>query len=52
MLREKGIAVIAIRSPTVPRNASRLRFALMATHKMADLKLALKTIGDCVNSLP
>lgn len=43
-LRDRGLAAIAIRPPTVPENASRIRFSLMATHSRADLVMALDAV--------
>ncbi|SOD41289.1 8-amino-7-oxononanoate synthase [Nitrosovibrio sp. Nv4] len=48
-LRERGILVPAIRSPTVPQGGSRLRISLSATHKMEDiarLATALKELDS------
>ena len=41
-LFEAGIFVQAIRPPTVPRNTSRLRVTVMATHTRGDLNFILK----------
>lgn len=45
-LMEKQIFVSAIRPPTVPAGASRLRINLMATHTREDLERALAAMGD------
>ncbi|MGG1658656.1 8-amino-7-oxononanoate synthase [Brevibacillus sp. NRS-1366] len=48
-LRERGIAAVAIRPPTVPAGSARIRFTVMATHTRADLEWAadqLKGIRD------
>jgi 8-amino-7-oxononanoate synthase len=47
-LLERGIYVAAIRPPTVPKDTSRLRVSLMATHTEEDIALAARTIVDCV----
>ena len=52
LLWSKGIAVVAIRPPTVPKKTARLRFSVMATHKKSDLEWALRTIGESVESIP
>ncbi|GCE15217.1 8-amino-7-oxononanoate synthase [Tengunoibacter tsumagoiensis] len=43
-LREEGLYAVAIRPPTVPMGASRLRFSLMASHTDEDLFFALDII--------
>ncbi len=43
-LQEEGVAAIAIRPPTVPENAARIRFSIMATHDLKDLEWAVKKI--------
>lgn len=43
-LLKSGIYAPAIRPPTVPRETSRIRFSLMATHARSDLEFALETI--------
>ncbi len=45
-LREKGLFVVAVRPPTVPPGASRLRLSVMATHETADLQWALQLLGE------
>ena len=45
-LREKGLFVVAVRPPTVPPGASRLRLSVMATHETADLQWALQVLGE------
>ncbi len=44
-LEERGILAIAIRPPTVPEGASRLRFALSSAHGEADFDLLLDAVG-------
>ena len=43
-LREKGILVKAIRSPTVPLGTARLRFSVSLAHSSADLCAAVKAV--------
>ncbi|MBI3752795.1 MAG: 8-amino-7-oxononanoate synthase [Deltaproteobacteria bacterium] len=45
-LLEKGVFVQAIRPPTVPESASRMRVTLMANHSWDDLKYALGVIKE------
>jgi 8-amino-7-oxononanoate synthase len=44
-LREKGFLIPAIRYPTVPRNAARLRVTLSATHSPKDINALVETLG-------
>jgi 8-amino-7-oxononanoate synthase len=46
-LATRGIAAAAIRPPTVPRGASRLRFALRSTHTEADIDAVLHAVRQC-----
>jgi 8-amino-7-oxononanoate synthase len=45
-LRRQGIAGVAIRPPTVPEGQARIRFTIMASHSVDDLKWALDIIAD------
>lgn len=46
-LAAHGIAAAAIRPPTVPRGASRLRLALRSAHTRADIDAVLDAIRQC-----
>lgn len=45
-LMESGIYIPCIRPPTVPKNTSRLRVTIMATHKREELEWALEVLKD------
>jgi 8-amino-7-oxononanoate synthase len=47
-LLERGYYVAAIRPPTVPAGTSRLRLALSAAHRDADLEGLVAALADCV----
>ena len=47
-LLANGVYVAAIRPPTVPRDTSRLRVSLMATHTEQDIALAARAIIESV----
>ena len=44
-LEARGVLAIAIRPPTVPEGASRLRFALSSAHAEADFEALLDAVG-------
>jgi 8-amino-7-oxononanoate synthase len=43
-LREHGLYAVAIRPPTVPPGAARIRFSVMASHTLEDLSFALEVV--------
>jgi 8-amino-7-oxononanoate synthase len=43
-LREHGLYAVAIRPPTVPPGAARIRFSVMASHTCEDLSFALDVV--------
>jgi 7-keto-8-aminopelargonate synthetase-like enzyme len=43
-LREHGLYAVAIRPPTVPPGAARIRFSVMASHTSEDLSFALDVV--------
>jgi 8-amino-7-oxononanoate synthase len=47
-LAERGVLGVAIRPPTVPRGAARVRFSLMATHADDDLARAAEAVVDAM----
>ena len=48
---ERGVFAQGIRPPTVPDGSSRLRLAVMATHREAELRHAAKLIAACGRDL-
>jgi 8-amino-7-oxononanoate synthase len=46
-LRQRGVLVTAIRPPTVPQGASRLRIALSANHSREQLDRLLAALAEC-----
>jgi glycine C-acetyltransferase/8-amino-7-oxononanoate synthase len=49
---QRGVFAQAIRPPTVPEGTSRLRLAVMASHRSAELRQAARVLGAVVPSLP
>jgi 8-amino-7-oxononanoate synthase len=47
-LLERGFFVAAIRPPTVPAGSSRLRVALSAAHRDADVESLVAALADCL----
>ena len=50
-LLEHGLFAQAIRPPTVPAGTCRLRLTVMATHAIADLRRAARSIGTAARQL-
>jgi 8-amino-7-oxononanoate synthase len=48
---QRGVFAQAIRPPTVPDTASRLRLSVMATHREAELIRAARTLGTAAREL-
>jgi 8-amino-7-oxononanoate synthase len=48
---ERGVFAQAIRPPTVPEHTSRLRLAVMATHRQRELREAARTIAAAARSV-
>jgi 8-amino-7-oxononanoate synthase len=44
-LETKGILGVAVRPPSVPQGASRIRFALSAAHSDRDIERLIRTVG-------
>lgn len=51
-LRTRGVFVPAIRYPTVPRGAARLRVTVSAAHTEAEIATFLSVLAACRNALP
>ena len=51
-LRERGVFVPAIRYPTVPRRAARLRVTVSAAHAEADIATFLSVLAACRKAVP
>jgi 8-amino-7-oxononanoate synthase len=49
---QRGVFAQAIRPPTVPDGTSRLRLAVMASHRSAELRQAARVLGAVVPSMP
>jgi 8-amino-7-oxononanoate synthase len=50
-LLERGVFAQGIRPPTVPEGSSRLRFTVMATHRVEELRVAAKQVGAVAREL-
>ncbi len=48
---ERGVFAQGIRPPTVPEGSSRLRFTVMATHRVGELERAAKLVGGSAREL-
>jgi 7-keto-8-aminopelargonate synthetase-like enzyme len=48
---ERGAFAQGIRPPTVPEGSSRLRFTVMATHRIGELEQAAKLVGGAAREL-
>ncbi|TQK62999.1 8-amino-7-oxononanoate synthase [Brevibacillus sp. AG162] len=50
-LRQRGIAAVAIRPPTVPAGTARIRFTVMAAHTFEELEWACEQVSDIRDEL-
>jgi hypothetical protein len=48
---ERGVFAQGIRPPTVPNDSARLRLAVMATHRPAELSRAAARIGEAAREV-
>jgi 8-amino-7-oxononanoate synthase len=48
---ERGVFAQGIRPPTVPEGSSRLRFTVMASHRVGELERAAKLVGGAAREL-
>jgi 8-amino-7-oxononanoate synthase len=51
-LRKRGILVIAIRPPTVPKGAARLRVTFSARHAPEHVDRLLEALAACAPDIP
>ncbi|MBX3185915.1 MAG: 8-amino-7-oxononanoate synthase [Labilithrix sp.] len=51
LLRERGVAVQAIRPPTVPQGTARVRMTVTALHTAADIDAAIAAVGAAIDVL-
>jgi glycine C-acetyltransferase/8-amino-7-oxononanoate synthase len=48
---DRGVFAQAIRPPTVPPGTSRLRLAVMATHREVELRAAARILGQAARDV-
>jgi len=51
LLRARGLLVVAIRPPTVPKNTARLRISLTAEHSLSDIDELLNGLYEVLGAL-
>jgi 8-amino-7-oxononanoate synthase len=51
-LRRRGILVTAIRPPTVPKGAARLRVTFSARHTPEQVDRLLEALAECATDIP